>query len=139
MRADAPREADRPIGELLRELGDEISTLVRQEIALAKVEIGEKTKPAVASAGMFGATALLGLGAFGALTAFLIAGLAAIGLQVWLAALIVTVVYGVTAYVLMQTGKKKLKEAAPLVPEQTAQTVKEDIEWVKTRAKSGAR
>ena len=139
MRPDAPREADRPIGELLRELGDEISTLVRQEIALAKVEIAEKTKPVVASAGMFGATALLGLGAFGALTAALIAGVAALGLQVWLAALIVTVVYGIAAYVLMQTGKKKLAQAAPLVPEQTAQTVKEDIEWVKTRAKSGAR
>jgi hypothetical protein len=139
MRPDAPREADRPIGELLRELGDEISTLVRQEIALAKVEIGEKAKPAVASAGMFGATALLGLGAFGAATAFLIAGIAAIGLPVWVAALIVTVVYGIAAYVLAQSGKKKLKEAAPLVPEQTAQTVKEDIEWAKTRAKSGAR
>ena len=139
MRPDAPREADRPIGELLRELGDEISTLVRQEIALAKVEIAEKTKPAVASAGMFGGTALLGLGAFGAFTAFLIAGITALGLHVWLSALIVTVVYGAVAYVLAQTGKKKLHEAAPLIPEQTAQTVKEDIEWAKTRAKSGAR
>ncbi|MEA2689527.1 MAG: hypothetical protein QOJ39_127 [Candidatus Eremiobacteraeota bacterium] len=139
MRPDAPREADRPIGELLRELGDEISTLVRQEIALAKVEIAEKSKPAIASAGMFGATALLGLGAFGALTAFLIAGIAALGLPVWASALIVTVVYGAVAGVLALTGKKKLQEAAPLVPEQTAQTVKEDIEWAKTRAKSGAR
>ena len=139
MRPDAPREADRPFGELLRELGDEISALVRQEIALAKVEIAEKTRPALASAGIFGGTALLGLGAFGAATAFLIAGIAAIGLPVWLSALIVAVVYGVAAYVLAQTGKKKLKEAAPLVPEQTAQTVKEDIEWAKTRAKSGAR
>jgi uncharacterized membrane protein YqjE len=139
MRPDAPREADRPIGELLRELGDEISTLVRQEIALAKVEIAEKTKPAVASAGMFGGTALLGLGAFGAFTAFLIAGIAALGLPVWASALIVTVVYGIVAGILAMTGKKKLQEAAPLVPEQTAQTVKEDIEWAKTRAKSGAR
>jgi uncharacterized membrane protein YqjE len=138
MRPDAPREADRPIGELLKELGDEISTLVRQEIALAKVEIAEKTKPAVASAGMFGGTALLGLGAFGALTAFLIA-LIALWVPVWAAALIVTVAYGAVAFVLAQTGKKKLHEAAPLVPEQTAQTVKEDIEWAKTRAKSGAR
>jgi uncharacterized membrane protein YqjE len=138
MRPDAPREADRPIGELLKELGDEISTLVRQEIALAKVEIAEKTKPAVASAGMFGGTALLGLGAFGALTAFLIA-LIAMWVPVWASALIVTVVYGAVAFVLAQTGKKKLHEAAPLVPEQTAQTVKEDIEWAKTRAKSGAR
>jgi uncharacterized membrane protein YqjE len=138
MRPDAPREADRPIGELLRELGDEISTLVRQEIALAKVEIAEKTKPAVASAGMFGGTALLGLGAFGALTTFLIA-LIALWVPVWASALIVTAVYGIAAFVLAQTGKKKLHEAAPLIPEQTAQTVKEDIEWAKTRAKSGAR
>jgi uncharacterized membrane protein YqjE len=138
MRPDAPREADRPIGELLRELGDEISTLVRQEIALAKVEIAEKTKPAVASAGMFGGTALLGLGAFAALTTFLIAALA-LWVPVWAAALIVTVAYGAIAFVLAQTGKKKLHEAAPLIPEQTAQTVKEDIEWAKTRAKSGAR
>ncbi len=138
MRPDAPREADRPIGELLRELGDEISTLVRQEIALAKVEIAEKTKPALASAGMFGGTALLGLGAFGALTTCLIA-LIALKVDVWIAALIVAVVYGLAAYVLAQTGKKKLHQAAPLVPEQTAQTVKEDIEWAKTRAKSGAR
>ncbi|HEY6235605.1 MAG TPA: phage holin family protein [Candidatus Elarobacter sp.] len=138
MRPDAPREADRPIGDLLRELGDEISTLVRQEIALAKVEIAEKTKPAIASAGMFGGTALLSLGAFGALTTFLIA-LIALWVPVWASALIVTVVYGIVAFVLAQTGKKKLHEAAPLVPEQTAQTVKEDIEWAKTRAKSGAR
>ncbi|HEY0396342.1 MAG TPA: phage holin family protein [Candidatus Elarobacter sp.] len=138
MRPDAPREADRPIGELLRELGDEISTLMRQEIALAKVEISEKVKPAAASAGMFGGTAIFGLGAFGALTAFLIA-LIALAVPVWAAALIVTVVYGIVAGVLAITGKKKLQEAAPLVPEQTAQTVKEDIEWAKTRAKSGAR
>jgi hypothetical protein len=139
MRPDAPQNADRPIGELLRELGDEISTLVRQEIALAKVEIAEKVKPAAASAGMFGGSALLGLGAFGAATTFLIAGLSALGLEVWLSALIVAVVYGAAAFILVQTGKKKLQEAAPLVPEQTAQTVKEDIEWAKTRAKSGAR
>ena len=138
MRPDAPREADRPIGVLLRELGDEIATLVRQEIALAKVEIAEKTKPVAASAGMFGGTALLGLGAFGAFTAFLIA-LLSLELQLWASALIVTVVYGAVAFVLAQTGKKKLQEAAPLLPEQTAQSVKEDIEWAKTRAKSGAR
>ncbi len=138
MRPDAPREADRPIGVLLRELGDEISTLVRQEIALAKIEITEKTKTAAASAGMFGGAALLGLGAFGALTTFIIA-LIAVWLPVWASALIVTAGYGIIAFVLAQTGKKKIQEAAPLIPEQTAQTVKEDIEWAKTRARSGAR
>jgi uncharacterized membrane protein YqjE len=138
MQPDAPREADRPIPVLLRELGDEIATLVRQEFELAKVEIAEKAKPAAVSVGMFGGTALFALGAFGALTTFLIA-LIALALPVWTAALIVTIVYGIVAGVLAMTGKKKLQEAAPLVPEQTAQTVKEDIEWAKTRAKSGAR
>jgi uncharacterized membrane protein YqjE len=138
MQPDAPREADRPIPVLLRELGDEIATLVRQEFELAKVEIAEKAKPAAVSVGMFGGTALFALGAFGALTAFLIA-LIALALPVWAAALIVTVVYGIVAGVLAMTGKKKMQEAAPFVPEQTAQTVKEDIEWAKTRAKSGAR
>jgi len=138
MRSDAPREADRPIGELLRGLGDEISTLVRAEIALAKVEILEKCKPAVASAGMFGGTALLGLGAFGAFTTFAIALLAEV-VPVWGAALIVTVVYGAIAGALAMNGKKQLQAVGSLVPEQTAQTVKEDIEWAKTRARSGAR
>jgi hypothetical protein len=139
MQPDAPREADKPFPALLRELGDEIGTLVRQEIALAKVELTEKLKPAEAAAGMFSGTLVLALGAFGALTTFLIAGIAALGVQVWLSALIVTIVYGVVAFVLAQTGKKKMQDATPLVPEQTAQTVKEDIEWAKTRAKSGVR
>ena len=110
MQPDAPREADKPFPALLRELGDEIGTLVRQEIALAKVELTEKLKPAEAAAGMFSGTLVLALGAFGAFTTFLIAGIAALGLQVWLAALIVTVVYGIVAYVLAQTGKKKMKK-----------------------------
>jgi Flp pilus assembly protein protease CpaA len=138
MQPDAPREADRPLPVLLRELGDEIATLIRQEIELAKTELAEKAKPAAVSVGMFGGTALFALGAFGALTAFLIA-LIALALPVWASALIVTVVYGVVAGVLAMSGKKKMQEAAPLVPEQTAQSVKEDIEWAKTRAKSGAR
>ena len=138
MRPNAPREADRPIPELLRELGDEITTLVRAEIALARAEVTEKAKPVAASAGMLGGGALFGLGAFGALTACLIAAIA-IALPVWAAALIVAAVYGIIAAVMAMTAKKTLKQAAPFVPEQTAQTVKEDIEWAKTRAKSGVK
>jgi uncharacterized membrane protein YqjE len=138
MRPSAPREADRPVGELLRELGDEIATLVRQEISLAQIELTEKAKPAVASASLFGATAMLALGAFGALTACFIAALALV-LEVWVAALIVAVVYSIIALALMYAGRKKLREAGSLVPEQTTQTIKEDIEWAKTRAKYGAR
>lgn len=138
MRADAPREADKSVPELLRELGDELATLVRQEMALAKAELAEKSRPVAASAGMFGGGALLGLGAFGAITTAFIAALA-LAMPLWLAALIVAVVYGIVAGVMAMTGKKTLQHAAPLVPEQTAQSVKEDIEWAKTRAKSGMR
>lgn len=138
MRPDAPREAERSFPELLRELGDELSTLIRQELALAKVELAEKGRAAGASAGMFGAGAMLALGAFFALTAAVIAALA-LAMPVWAAALVVAAIYGIAAYVLAQRGREQLKEAAPPIPEQTAQTVKEDIAWVKMRAKSGVK
>ena len=133
-----PVEADRPIGTLLKELGEELGTLVRDEIALAKAELAQKAQPVAASAGMFGGTAVLGVGAFGAFTAFLIAVIA-IALPVWASALIVTAVYGAVAAMLALLGKKKLKDAGSLSLEQTAQTVKEDIAWAKTRAASATK
>jgi Putative Actinobacterial Holin-X, holin superfamily III len=61
----------------------------------------------------------------------------ATGMDVWLAALIVAAVYAAVAGVMAITGKKKVQEAAPPVPEQTRDSVKEDMEWAKTRARSG--
>jgi uncharacterized membrane protein YqjE len=138
MKSDEPFEANKPFPVLLRELAEQIATLVRQEFALAKVELAEKGRRAAPAAGILGASALLGLGAFGALTTCIIAALA-LALQLWAAALIVSVVYAIIAFVLVQNAKKKFQSATPLVPEQTAQTVKEDVEWAKTRARSGAR
>jgi hypothetical protein len=57
----------------------------------------------------------------------------------WLAALIVAVIYGAIAGGLALTGKKELQEAAPPVPEQTVETVKEDVAWTKQRAQAGRR
>ena len=127
---------DRPTTELMRELTDQTTALVRKEIALAKVEIAEKGKKAGVGAGMFGAAALLGAGAFGAITACAILALATF-LEGWLAALIVAVVYAAIAGVLAMRGKKQVKEATPPVPERAVDSTKEDLEWVKTRAKSG--
>ena len=135
----APQEnslRDRPTGELLKELSDQTTTLVRQELDLAKAELAEKGKQAGTGAGMFGAAGLFGLGAFAALTACLIA-LLATAMDTWLAALVVAAVYAAVAGVMAITGKKKVQEAAPPVPEQTRDSVKEDMEWVKTRARSG--
>ena len=127
---------DRPTSELMRELSDQTTALVRKEIALAKVELTEKGKKAGMGAGMFGVAALFGAGAFAAVTACLILALATF-LDGWLAALIVAVVYIAIAGVLAMRGKKQVKEATPPVPEQAVDSTKEDLEWVKTRAKSG--
>lgn len=127
-----------PLPELLRALAAETTTLVRQEIELAKIELGDKAKTVGRSAGPFGGAAVCGLGAFGAITAAIIAALALV-LPVWGAALIVAIVYAVAAAILAAQGRSRLAHAVPIVPQQTTQTLKEDVEWVKTRAQSGRR
>ena len=127
---------DRPTGELLRDLSDHTTTLVKQEMELAKAELQEKGKQAGVGAGMFGGAGLFGVGAFAALTACLIAGLGQ-AMEIWLAALVVAVAYAVVAAVFAITGKQKVKQAVPPVPEQAKDSVKEDLEWAKTQAKSG--
>ena len=126
---------EQPMGELFKQLSDDLSTLVRQELKLAQVEMTEKGKKAGVGVGMFGGAGVVGLLALGALTACLIAALAT-GMEVWIAALIVTVLYGAAAGVLALNGKSRV---SPLVPEQTVDTVKEDAQWAKTQLSSGTR
>src|SRR5215218_4082282 len=83
---------ERSVGELLKQLSQETTTLVRKELELAKAEVTEKGKQAGVGAGMFGGAGVAGLLALGSLTACLIA-LLATGLKVWIAALIVTVLW----------------------------------------------
>jgi uncharacterized membrane protein YqjE len=125
-------------GELLRELSDHTTTLVRKEIELAKAELGEKGKKAGRGAGMFGGAGLFGVLAFGALTTCIIVALDS-AMELWLAALIVAVVYGGVAAVLALQGREKVQEAGPPVPEQATESVKEDVQWAKTQARSGRR
>jgi len=130
---------EKSIGELLKQLSEETSTLVKQELDLAKAEMTEKGKSAGVGAGFIGGGALLGLGAFAAFTTFLIALIQTAVNHTWLAALIVTAVYGAIAAVLALRGKSKIQEATPPAPEQTVETLKEDVEWAKTQTRSGAR
>ena len=125
-------------GELLKELSDHTTSLVRKEIELAKAELGEKGKNAGQGAGMFGGAGLFGVFAFGALTTAIIAALDS-AMELWLAALIVAVVYGAIAAVLALQGRNKVQEAGPPVPEQATESVKEDVQWAKTQARSGRR
>jgi hypothetical protein len=125
---------ERPFGALVQQLAKETSTLVRQEIELAKAEVSEKGRQAGKGVGMFGAAGIVALLALGALTA---AAILALDLAVagWLAALIVAAVYGAAAGLLAWAGKGRVQEATPPAP-QTVETVKEDIEWAKTRGRS---
>jgi uncharacterized membrane protein YqjE len=127
---------DRPVGDLLRQLADETTTLMRQELELAKAEMAEKGKKAGIGAGMWGAAGVVGLLALGAFTAFLILALDG-AVPNWVAALIVALVYGAIAGVLYLLGKQRVDAVGKPVPEQAIDNVKEDVEWAKTRAKSG--
>ena len=132
------REDDQSVGQLLRELSEETSTLVRQEVQLAKAELSEKAKQAGKGAGLLAGAAVMGVALLGAFTAFLIAVIA-LALSVWLAALVVTMVYAVVVAVLALAGRSALRKATPVKPEQTIDTVKEDVQWAKTQAKSAKR
>ena len=134
---ETPEELrERPIGDLVKQLAGQTSTLVRQEIDLAKAEMSQKAEIAGKGAGMLSGAAVVGLLAAGALTAFVILLLSE-AMDAWLAALIVAVVLGAVAAVLALTGRNRIRTATPPVPEQTVETVKEDVEWAKTRTPSG--
>ena len=126
---------DEPIGQVARDLTRDLSQLVRQEVELAKAEMAQKGRTAAPGVGMIGGATVAALLAGGALTAAAILALS-IFLPEWLSALIVGGALAVAAYVLVQQGKERVKEAGAPVPEQTIETVKEDVEWAKTRASS---
>jgi uncharacterized membrane protein YqjE len=120
---------DRSIGELVKDLSSQTSTLVRKEIELARAEVQEKGKLAGKGAGLLAGAAVFGLLALGALTAALIALLDK-AMATWVAALIVMALWAVVALVLAKAGQKSLQQATPPAP-QTVETVKEDIQWAK--------
>jgi MFS family permease len=128
-------QSDRPLGELVQQLSEQTSTLVRKELELARAEMAQKGKAAGIGAGMFGGAGIFGVLALGALTACFILALAET-MDGWLAALIVAVVYGAIAGILALTGRRKVREATPPLPEQAKESVREDVERTKERAKA---
>ena len=135
--AQVPQDPDLrqlPAGELVKQLAEETSLLVRKELELAQAEMTQKGKKAGIGLGELGGAGIVALYALGALTACFIAALA-LAMPVWLAALIVAVVYGIIAGVLALIGRRQLQQSLPPTPERTQQTVKEDIEWAKNLKK----
>jgi hypothetical protein len=124
--------------DLVRQLSEQSTRLVKQEMELLKLELRDKGKRAGLGAGLFGGAGVFGLFALGALTAAAIAALDT-AMATWLAALIVAVVWAAVAGVMALVGKKEIDQALPAVPEDSVDSVKEDVQWTKTRAQQGRR
>jgi nitrate/nitrite transporter NarK len=129
--AGAPSEASLP--DLIKQLSEQSSRLARQEVELAKAELAYKGKRAGIGAGMFGGAGVFGFYGLGALTAAAILALAT-AMTAWVAALIIAVVFAAIAGVLAMQGKTKVQQATPPVPEEATESVKEDVQWAKTKA-----
>jgi hypothetical protein len=138
MSSTEQEKASESTAELVKNLSREVSDLVRQEIALARAEMMQKGRKAGRGAGMLSGAAVLGLAAVGGSMATLILLLDLV-LPTWLAALIVTAAYAAVAAVLGLRGKQEISEAGTPTPERTVESVKEDVQWAKTRATSSSR
>ncbi|WP_262848154.1 phage holin family protein [Mumia quercus] len=128
--AEPHASSDASIADLVRDLSEQTSRLVRDEMRLAQAELKQKGARAGAGIGGFGAAGLVALYGLGALFTAIIAALALV-MDVWLAALIVAVVLFIIAAVLALVGKKQLQKATPAMPEHTVESVKADIAEVK--------
>ncbi len=120
-------------GELVKNLTEQVSLLLRDELKLAEYEMTRKAKRIGRGAGMFGGSGLVALYAIGCLLAAAIIGLASV-LPAWAAALIVGGALLVIAGVAALMGKSQVSKGVPPVPEQTVQSVKADVEEIKERA-----
>ena len=130
------REQDeRSVGELVQQLSQQTSTLVRQELQLARTELQEKGRRAGRGAGMFGGAGLVGLYGVGAVIAAAILALST-AVAAWLAALIVGVVLLLIAGVAALAGKKQVKRATPPLPERAMESLQADVQEVKARART---
>jgi uncharacterized membrane protein YqjE len=124
---------ERSLGELFSELSNELSTLLRQEMALARAEMSQKLSRAAKDAVFVVIGGVLAFGGYLALIATLIIVLTFL-VPLWLSALIVTVVFLVVGFIFVQRGLSDLKKVNP-VPERTVESLKEDKEWAKEQLK----
>jgi len=122
--------------ELVTRLTQQSTELIRSELRLAQVEMTEKAKHAGVGVGLFGGAGVVALYGVGALIATIILALVALGLKAWLAALIVTVVLFVIAGVVALIGKKQVSQATPAAPQQTIESVKQDVDTIKGGGRS---
>ena len=121
---------ERSFGELLGELSEDVSTLLRQEVRLARAEMSRTLSRATTDAVKLGAGALVALAGGLTVVAALVLGLIALGLAAWVSALIIGALLGVAGYVMLRNGLQDLKRMDP-TPHRTVETLRDDLQWVK--------
>ena len=133
--SDRPTPSDASLGELVAHATADLSSLLRQEVALAKVEIKQEVVSAGKGAGMLGGAGFAGLFGLVFLSISAAYGISWLGVPLGCAFFTVGLLYVLAAGVLALLGKKNLSKVGP--PEKTIETVKDDVEWVKhpTRTK----
>jgi uncharacterized membrane protein YqjE len=127
------RAQDRPAGELVRDMSEQISRLVRDELRLAQLEMARKGKQAGLGAGLLGGGGVIALYGLGCLIACVIIAVAG-AVAAWLAALIVGAALLLAAATAALLGKARLTKATPPLPGEAIGSMKTDVEELKERA-----
>lgn len=130
--AQSPAQREQSTGELVKQLSEQVSTLVRDELKMARLEMTRKGKQAGMGMGMFGVS---GLSALYGVACLLAAAIIAISGEIrpWLAALIIGLALLVASAVAAVTGKGRMRRATPPVPRQAVASTKADVEQVRER------
>jgi uncharacterized membrane protein YqjE len=131
--SERPRAHERPAGELVRDLSEQISRLVRDELRLAQLEMARKGKQAGLGAGLLGGGGVIALYGLGCLIACVIIAVAA-AVAAWLAALIVGAALLLAAATAALLGKSRLSKATPPLPVEAVGSMKTDVEELRERA-----
>ncbi len=124
---------DRSAGELVKQLSEQVSQLVRDELRLAQLEMMRKGKRAGAGIGMAGGAGLVGVYGLGALVACTVIALALV-IAAWLAALTAGAALLLIAGGLALLGRRQLQRAVPPVPAEAVESIKADVQEIKGRA-----
>ena len=125
--------AERPTGELVTQLSEQLSRLVRDEMKLARLEMTRKGKEAGVGAGLLGGSGVIALYGAGCLLACAIIAISG-AVAAWLAALIVGAALLAAAGVAALAGRSRLRRAAPPIPAETAGSVRADVEEIREKA-----
>lgn len=127
-----PEDDQRSIGEIFRDLLQDVGRIIRDEVQLAKAELAQKATRMRGAGGALAAAAICGLLSILCIVTACIAALALV-MPVWLAAVIMGVLLGAVAGIAFTSGKRKLAHM-DLRPHQTIATIQDDVDWERQRA-----